>query len=160
VLLRFLPRDYPEMPSTSTRQIGCFHLTASVVDKKIEKLAATQYKFWDRSVHRASKATNSRLAETSFIPICSMNRRITQRFLCFFGVLELTALAALAHPVAQGAMDIVVSADCIEIQAHISTEEVFVAEAFGGKADAKGSLDDVWRRQGGWRTLVSTFGSY
>jgi HupE / UreJ protein len=138
------------MPSTLTRQIGCFHLTASVVDKKIEKLAATQYKFWDRSVHRASKATNSRLAETNFIPICSMNRRTTQRLLCFFGVLELTALAAVAHPVAQGAMDIVVSADCIEIQAHVSTEEVFVAEAFGGKADAKGSLDDVWRRHGGY----------
>jgi HupE / UreJ protein len=71
-------------------------------------------------------------------------------FPLLFGVLELTALAALAHPVAQGAMDIVVSADCIEIQAHISTEEVFVAEAFGGKADAKGSLDDVWRRHGGY----------
>jgi len=83
-----------------------------------------------------------------------MNRRITQRFLCFFGVLELTALAALAHPVAQGAMDIVVSADCIEIQAHISTEEVFVAEAFGGKADAKGSLDDVWRRHGGYFSRI------
>jgi hypothetical protein len=73
-----------------------------------------------------------------------------QHFLCFFAVLELTALAAVAHPVAQGAMDIVVSAYCIDIDAHVSTEEVFVAETFGGKADAKGSLDDVWRRHGGY----------
>ncbi len=71
-----------------------------------------------------------------------------QQFLCLFAVLELTTLAAVAHPVAQGALDIVVSADCIDIHAHVSTEEVFVAEAFGGKADAKGSLDDMWRRHG------------
>jgi hypothetical protein len=71
-----------------------------------------------------------------------------RHFLCFFGVLELTVLAAVAHPVSQGAMDIVVSADCIDIQARVSTEEVFVAEAFGGKADAKGSLNDIWRRHG------------
>ncbi len=73
-----------------------------------------------------------------------------RHFLCFFGVLGLTTLAAMAHPVSQGAMDIVVSADWIDIQAHVSTEEVFVAETFWGKGDAKGSLGDVWRRHGGY----------
>jgi hypothetical protein len=63
-------------------------------------------------------------------------------------VLKLTALAAVAHPVAQGAMEIVVSADSIDIRTHVSTEEVFVAEAFGGKANTRGSLDDAWRRYG------------
>jgi HupE / UreJ protein len=71
-----------------------------------------------------------------------------QRFLCFFAMLEFTGLAAVAHPVAQGAMDIVISADCIDMQARVSTEEVFVAEAFGGKKEGKGSLDEVWRRHG------------
>jgi hypothetical protein len=73
---------------------------------------------------------------------------MTIRFCAFIAVLKLTALTVMAHPVAQGAMDIVISAECIDIQARVSTEEVFVAEAFGRKADAKGNLDDVWRRHG------------
>jgi len=75
---------------------------------------------------------------------------MVQHFCYLFAVLELTALAAMAHPVAQGTMNVVVSADSIEVHARVSTEEVFVAEAFGGKADAKGSLDDVWRRHGAY----------
>ena len=72
------------------------------------------------------------------------------RFCAFVAVLKLTAPAMMGHPVAQGAMDVVVSADHVDIQAHVSTEEVFVAEAFGGKADAKGSLEDIWRRHGAY----------
>ena len=63
----------------------------------------------------------------------------------FFLVLQ---CAALAHPVAQGAMDIFVAADAIEIHARVSCEEAFVAAAFGEKANAGTTLDDVWRRHG------------
>jgi len=71
--------------------------------------------------------------------------------LCYlFAMLQLTALAAMAHPVAQGTMNVVVSADSLEVQARVSTEEVFVVEAFGSKADARGSLEDVWRRHGAY----------
>jgi hypothetical protein len=68
---------------------------------------------------------------------------------CFFflGLLQLAVLAAVAHPVAQGAMEVVVRPDAIEVRARVSTEEAFVAEAFGGKTTAQ-KLDDVWRRHG------------
>jgi hypothetical protein len=63
-------------------------------------------------------------------------------------VLQFTVLAAIAHPVAQGAMEIVVGADSIDVRARVSSEEAFVAEAFGRKANANTTLDDVWRRHG------------
>jgi hypothetical protein len=69
------------------------------------------------------------------------------RFFCFFAVLQIAAFAAVAHPVAQGAMEVVILPDGIEVRARVSTEEAFVAEAFGGKTEAK-TLDDVWRRHG------------
>jgi HupE / UreJ protein len=75
---------------------------------------------------------------------------LIQRFCCLFAVLQFTGLAAVAHPVAQGTMNIVVSEDSIDIQVRASTEEVFVAEAFGGKAKARGSLNDVWLRHGAY----------
>jgi hypothetical protein len=78
----------------------------------------------------------------------SRSSLMTQYFLWCFAVLQLSVLAAVAHPVAQGAMDVVVGADCISIRARVSTEEVFVAEAFGRKAAAKGNLDDICRRHG------------
>jgi hypothetical protein len=70
------------------------------------------------------------------------------RLPCVLVVLQLTALAAMAHPVAQGAMEIVVGADSIDIRARVSNEEAFIAEAFGQKTDANTALDDVWRRHG------------
>jgi len=70
------------------------------------------------------------------------------QFVSFFSVLLLTAVAAVAHPVAQGAMDIVVNSDHIGVVARVSTEEAFVAEAFGWNVNAKTILDDVWRRHG------------
>ena len=63
----------------------------------------------------------------------------------FFLVLQ---CAALAHPVAQGAMDISVAADGIAIHARVSCEEAFVAAAFGEKAHAGTTLDAVWRQHG------------
>ena len=69
------------------------------------------------------------------------------RFFCFFAVLQMAAFAAVAHPVAQGAMEVVIRRDGIEVRARVSTEEAFVAEAFGGKTETK-TLDDVWRRHG------------
>ena len=66
----------------------------------------------------------------------------------FFLVLQCAALAALAHPVAQGAMEISVGADGISIHARVSVEEAFVAAAFGGKASAGTTLDEVWQRHG------------
>ena len=69
-------------------------------------------------------------------------------FARFFLVLQCAAFAALAHPVAQGAMDISMSADAIDIHARVSVEEAFVATAFGGKANAGATLDEVWQRHG------------
>src|SRR5438094_1825691 len=73
---------------------------------------------------------------------------MTYRLLCFVTAIQLTALSAAAHPVAQGAMEIVVRADRLDVRARVSNEEAFVAEAFGGNADAKATLDYVWRMHG------------
>jgi hypothetical protein len=64
-----------------------------------------------------------------------------------FAALQLAVMAAAAHPVAQGAMDIVIGADGVTIRARVSTEEAYVAEAFGEGRNA-GTLDEVWRRHG------------
>ena len=64
------------------------------------------------------------------------------------GVLALGAWEAHAHPVAQGAMDIVVRADHIEVRARVSNEEAFVAEAFGGNGQTDATLEQVWQRHG------------
>lgn len=65
-------------------------------------------------------------------------------------VLQLTALAAQAHPVAQGSMEVTARAGVIEIRARVSNEEAFVAAAFGGTADAGATLDEVWWRHGAY----------
>jgi hypothetical protein len=64
-----------------------------------------------------------------------------------FVALLLTIAAAAAHPVAQGAMEILVGTDAVTIRARVSTEQAYVAEAFGtGKKAA--TLDEVWQRHG------------
>ena len=45
---------------------------------------------------------------------------------------------AMAHPVSQGAMDIIVHADHIDLRATVSLEEVLVATALGGKKNKAG----------------------
>jgi hypothetical protein len=44
----------------------------------------------------------------------------------------------MAHPVSQGAMDIIVHADHIDLRATVSLEEVLVATALGGKKNTAG----------------------
>ena len=65
-----------------------------------------------------------------------------------FSALTLGALEAQAHPVAQGAMDIIIRADHIEVRARVSNEEAFVAEAFDKNAQTDATLERVWQRHG------------
>ncbi len=65
----------------------------------------------------------------------------------FFLALLLFAARAFAHPVAQGAMDVIVHPDRVEIRARVSVEEAFVAEGFGKDAPAA-NPDEIWQRHG------------
>lgn len=67
------------------------------------------------------------------------------RVLFSLAVVQLVALGAAAHPVAQGTMEITVRRDCIEVHARVSSEEAFIAQALGRTTDEK-TLGDVWRR--------------
>ncbi len=68
-------------------------------------------------------------------------------FLLF--ALLLGALTARAHPVAQGAMDIVIHEDRVEIRARVANEQAFVAEALApADGAANDSLDQLWQRHG------------
>jgi hypothetical protein len=72
-----------------------------------------------------------------------------KRCLLWLGVgFVLSAQNLRAHPVAQGAIDVVVSADHIELKARVSNEEAFVAEAFGGKSQDNATLEGVRERHG------------
>ncbi|PYI89006.1 MAG: hypothetical protein DME26_02205 [Verrucomicrobia bacterium] len=58
---------------------------------------------------------------------------------------------ALAHPVAQGALDIQILPGKIRVQARVSGEEIFVANAFAANnAPKASSLSEVWRRHGSY----------
>ena len=63
----------------------------------------------------------------------------------FFLVLCITR--AVAHPVAQGAMEIVVHPERVEIRARVSVEEAFVAEGFSKGAPAENTAA-IWPRHG------------
>jgi len=67
--------------------------------------------------------------------------------LYLLGVLLLAIAEAAAHPVAQGAMDLLIGPDAITLRARVSTEQAYVAEAFG-HGDKAATLDEVWRRHG------------
>ena len=64
-------------------------------------------------------------------------------------ILFLLAARALAHPVAQGAMDVIVHPDRVQIRARVSVEEAFVAEGFGKDAPAD-DTDAIWSRHGAY----------
>jgi hypothetical protein len=65
------------------------------------------------------------------------------------GGLSLVAGIARAHPVAQGAMEVKASESWIEIEAHVSNEEAFVAESFSRSGDgAAKNLEGLWQRHG------------
>ena len=61
--------------------------------------------------------------------------------------LILCAARAFAHPVAQGAMDVTVHPDRVEVHARVSVEEAFVAEGFSKDAPAA-DTDAIWQRHG------------
>ena len=56
---------------------------------------------------------------------------------------------AFAHPVAQGAMEIVVHPERVAIRARVSVEEAFVAEGFGKDAPAE-STEAIWPQHGAY----------
>lgn len=59
-------------------------------------------------------------------------------------------VCSVAHPVAQGALEVRILPEIIHVQARVSGEQVFVANTFAAPADepkAK-SLDEVWQRHG------------
>lgn len=67
---------------------------------------------------------------------------------CFVPILVWVVVAqasALAHPIAQGAMDIVVSPTRVTVHARVANEQVFVAEGLG-KSPTSGTLEDAWYR--------------
>lgn len=70
-----------------------------------------------------------------------------RRALYSLAALQLVVAAAAGHPVAQGAMEILIAPDSITMHARVSTEQAYVAEAFGGGKKAA-TLDEVWRRHG------------
>jgi hypothetical protein len=53
--------------------------------------------------------------------------------IAFFALLASWPVTTLAHPVSQGAMNIVIYSDRVGVQATVSSEEVFVAAAAGGR---------------------------
>lgn len=81
-----------------------------------------------------------------------MSRRTTVRqilrVLVLLAVLPGPAIV-LAHPVAQGAMDVLVLRDRVEIRARVSVEEALVAEGFS-KAATEGGVEAIWLRHGAY----------
>ena len=62
----------------------------------------------------------------------------------------LAPVCARAHPVAQGAMEVTVAPDHIELRARVSTEEVFVQHTFAAEAGRARATDlaGAWRDHG------------
>ena len=61
--------------------------------------------------------------------------------------IALTA-SATAHPVAQGAMDILVAPESVTIHARVANEQIFVAETLGKAQPPAENLDEAWVRHG------------
>ncbi len=62
--------------------------------------------------------------------------------------LLLLVIAAHAHPVAQGSLDLEVRGDALRLRIRVSNEQVFVQAAHAEAAPA--SLDDAWRAHGNY----------
>ena len=57
--------------------------------------------------------------------------------------------SALAHPVAQGALEVRITSSGIHLQARVSGEQVFVANALAHSDEPKAAtLNAVWQRHG------------
>ena len=76
----------------------------------------------------------------------------TLRRLMMLTLCGLTAArSARAHPVAQGALDVQIFPGTVRVQARVTGEEIFVANAFAASAEPKANtLDQVWQRHGGY----------
>lgn len=74
----------------------------------------------------------------------------TNRFLqLVIAIALILGHSALAHPVAQGALDIQIDPQKIHVRARVTGEEVFVANTFAAQDEsAAGSLPEVWQRHG------------
>jgi hydrogenase/urease accessory protein HupE len=70
------------------------------------------------------------------------------RILLSLVFLHSLAALAMAHPVAQGAMEVRAGRDAITLRARVSNEQIFVAAGFSGAADAQRSLDEMWWQHG------------
>ena len=69
---------------------------------------------------------------------------------CLIALLFVFRTASVfAHPVAQGAMEIVAHPDRVEVRARVSVEEAFVAEGFAKGAAAE-STEAIWQRHGAY----------
>jgi hydrogenase/urease accessory protein HupE len=78
------------------------------------------------------------------------NRMVSwEALLTTYLLLLIGAVSTHAHPVAQGALDLRVMEGQIELQARVSTEEVFVASATSSSASTRNeSLNAVWQAYG------------
>lgn len=94
----------------------------------------------------------------SIVEQTTRNRFGLRRFGSCLRLLTALAMAAAfclpcahAHPVAQGAMKVIVTPGKIVVEVRVSTEEVFVASAFAPGIDRNASsLDAVWTAHGGY----------
>jgi hydrogenase/urease accessory protein HupE len=69
----------------------------------------------------------------------------TKVWLALFVFLFLSGMRAVAHPVAQGSLELRVRPGLVEARFRISNEQVFVASTFGSRGAASATLDELWR---------------
>jgi hydrogenase/urease accessory protein HupE len=74
--------------------------------------------------------------------------RLKPLLICLFACLPLAPRIAAAHPVAQGALEVVVFPERVSVTARVSMEEVLVGAAHGGQKNA--SALDMVRRHGAY----------
>jgi hypothetical protein len=74
--------------------------------------------------------------------------RLKPLLICLFACLALAPRIAAAHPVAQGALEVVVFPERVSVTARVSMEEVLVGAAHGGQKNA--SALDMVRRHGAY----------
>jgi hydrogenase/urease accessory protein HupE len=80
--------------------------------------------------------------------------RLKALLICLFACAGLAPRIAAAHPVAQGALEVVVFPERVNVTARVSMEEVLVAAAYGGRKNA--SALEMMRTHGAY--LLAHFG--
>jgi hypothetical protein len=84
-------------------------------------------------------------ATTAFMSIADARLRV---LLIGMAVVRVLAMPLAAHPVAQGAMDILVLPETVVIKARVANEQVFVAETLGSGQATPANLNEAWLRHG------------